>query len=73
MDKDFVIVYAGDWQGVFVNGKLVYEDHKVSLSDMKEICKDYNVQLTDLVERYVTRGKYKRVRRLGIEELEDLM
>lgn len=35
--KQFAIVTADDWQGIYVNGKLVDETHRLRLSDILSI------------------------------------
>jgi hypothetical protein len=55
-----VLVSAEDWQGMFVNGKLDYEGHEISLSDLKKICKHHKINITDIEQKCVTDDYYDR-------------
>lgn len=33
-ESKFVLIDADDWQGLYVDGKLVYEGHRVEMSDL---------------------------------------
>lgn len=55
-----VLVKADDWQGIFIDGKLDYEGHEITISDMKKICKRHNINITDIDEKWVTDDYYER-------------
>lgn len=59
MKNHAIIVGADDWEGLFVNGMLVDEGH--TLNDgmsrkkyLSKICKEYDLELDEILEGYVT-------------------
>lgn len=45
MKKEIVIVSGSDWQGLYLNGHLAQEDHKLSVEDVLEALGiEYQVQ-----------------------------
>ena len=41
MSKQYVIVNGDDWQGIFVDGKLISEGHSFSSYELLEIVKEH--------------------------------
>ncbi|MFA5669967.1 MAG: hypothetical protein WC967_12030 [Balneolaceae bacterium] len=50
MQVSLVTDYDGEWQGLYINGKLIVEDHKVTTRDMGEAIneKDKNIYFEHL-------------------------
>jgi hypothetical protein len=60
MCNEVIIIGADDWEGLFVNGKLVDEGHTLNEGAsrkkyLSEICSKYSVTLDDIAEGYVTK------------------
>lgn len=51
---DAIIIRADVWEGLFIDGKLVYEYHEIRRNTLKELCKEYNLKFTDIGEAWVT-------------------
>lgn len=66
MKNNLVIIGSDDWEGLFVNGKLVEESHTLNqglsrIKYLKQICEQYSVTLDDIVEGQVTQDYYDDV------------
>lgn len=48
----YVLVKADDWQGLFVDGKLVFENHSISLFDLQRLIPE--AKNSEIETRYVT-------------------
>jgi len=54
-----IIIGADDWEGLFVNGKLVEEGHTLNEGYSRRkyllsICMKYNLKMDEILEGYVT-------------------
>ena len=54
-----ILIGTDDWEGLFVNGKLVEEGHTLNqgynrMNYFKKLSKQYNFDLNDLESGYVT-------------------
>ncbi len=54
-----VLIKADDWEGLFVDGKLVDEGHALNqgygrIKYFKELAKEYNFDINEMDEFYVT-------------------
>ena len=47
-----IIVKADDWEGLFVNEKLVYEHHEIDRKTLRKLCKEYGLDF-DKIPCYV--------------------
>lgn len=43
-----------DWEGLFVNGKLVYQNHEIDRRRLQYICKQYKLDFTKIKQGTVT-------------------
>ena len=58
-----IIINSDDWEGLFVNGKLIEEGHELNdgmsrKKYLQELCRKYNVSLPSIEEGYVTEDYY---------------
>lgn len=49
-----IIIRADDWEGLFVDGKLVYEYHEIERATLRKLCKEYDIKFTEIQEAWVT-------------------
>jgi len=42
MESKIIIVIADDWEGLYVNGRLIEEGHKVKRSELIQTMKEFN-------------------------------
>ena len=49
-----IIISASDWEGLFVDGKLVYENHEIERGVLRGLCKEYKLEFTEIEEAWVT-------------------
>ncbi|MEG2381824.1 MAG: hypothetical protein RSB38_09025 [Oscillospiraceae bacterium] len=49
-----IIIKADDWEGLFVDGKLVYENHEIDRLTLRELCEDYSLNFVKIGEVWVT-------------------
>ena len=49
-----IIVKADDWEGLFVNEKLVYEHHEIDRKTLRKLCKEYGLDYAEIEEVWVT-------------------
>lgn len=45
-----IVIKADDWEGLFVDGKLVYEYHEIERATLRKLCKEYNIDFTEIKE-----------------------
>lgn len=64
----FVDVY-GDWQGIYVDGEMYYQNHSVKESTFLEIMEEYDVDEVQTIYGYTVEGNLpKNVEDLDHEE-----
>jgi len=61
MSNEAILVKSDDWEGLFINGKLVEEGHTLNegtsrIKYFSSLAKKYNFSLEDMKEAWVTEG-----------------
>lgn len=69
-----IIIRADDWEGLFVDGVLVYEHHEISRRELRELCKEHKINFSEIEEGWVTDDydEYLSVAGGFPEKLEDV-
>lgn len=49
-----IIILADDWEGLFVDGKCVYEDHEIDRKTLRRLCKKHKLDFVKIKEGWVT-------------------
>lgn len=65
-----IIIKADDWEGLFINGKLVEENHTLNQGHSRRkyllsICSKYGLKMEEILEGYVTDDYYDKMEDTG--------
>lgn len=73
--REVTIVNADDWKGLYIDGKLVFQNHSIRISDLVECLEEAGIKLGfELTEGELTEDGYERIQDEGClpDDLEEV-
>lgn len=60
-----IIIKADEWEGLYVNGRLVHEDYEISRKILQRLCKTFDLNFIDIEEEWVTADYENHLENVG--------